>query len=167
MEATQPLMLALVRELDEITVTDRVRQVTDLRAQERLDAELIARVAQLARAPRPVLTRRIAELEREWDVERMLEANAAVLGGGSVLLAAVTGRRWLLLTGAVTVFLLQHAIQGWCPPLELFRRLGMRTRREIDLELHAVKALRGDYDQLRPPSAEGLAAASRGGAGGV
>jgi hypothetical protein len=34
--------------------------------------------------------------------------------------------------------------QGWCPPLTVFRRLGVRTRREIDLERYAIKALRGD-----------------------
>jgi hypothetical protein len=149
MEETHPLVLALLRELDEITVTDRVRQVTDLRAQERLDAELVARVAVLAVAPRPALTARITELEREWDVERVLEANAGLVGGASVVLAVTGGRRWLLLTAAVTAFLFQHAVQGWCPPLEVIRRMGFRTRREIDLELHAVKALRGDYDHLR------------------
>lgn len=149
MEDTHPLVLALLRELDDITVTDRVRQATDLRAQEQLDAELIARVAQLALAPRPALIGRINELEREWDIERVLETNAALLGASGVLLVATSGRRWLLLPAVVTTFLLQHALQGWCPPLALLRRLGFRTRREIDLELHAIKALRGDYDHLR------------------
>ena len=153
MEETRPMVLALLRELDDITVTDRVRQVTDLRAQERLDAELMARVAQLARAPRSGLGARIRELEREWDIERVLEASAALVGGAGVLLAARSNRRWLLLPALVTGFLLQHALQGWCPPLEPLRRMGIRTRREIDLELHAVKALRGDYDQLRSPLA--------------
>ncbi|WP_407921819.1 hypothetical protein, partial [Corallococcus sp. AB049A] len=27
-------------------------------------------------------------------------------------------------------FLLQHGLQGWCPPLPLLRRLGLRTRGE-------------------------------------
>jgi len=149
MEDTHPLVLALLRELDDITVTDRVRQATDLRAQEQLDAELIARVAQLALSPRGALNGRIGELEREWDIERVLETNAAVLGASGILLVAASGRRWLLLPALVTACLLQYALQGWCPPLAPLRRLGFRTRREIDLELHAVKALRGDYDQLR------------------
>jgi len=42
-------------------------------------------------------------------------------------------------------FCLQHALQGWCPPLTLFRRLGIRTQREIDDERTALKALRGDF----------------------
>ena len=40
---------------------------------------------------------------------------------------------------------MQHALQGWCPPIELFRRLGVRTAGEIARERYALKALRGDF----------------------
>jgi hypothetical protein len=45
----------------------------------------------------------------------------------------------------VASFLLQHAVQGWCPPVSIFRRLGVRTMREMDEERYALKALRGDF----------------------
>ena len=45
-------------------------------------------------------------------------------------------------------FLLQHAVQGWCPPLPVFRRYGVRTQTEIDDERYALKALRGDFRGL-------------------
>ena len=32
----------------------------------------------------------------------------------------------------------------------VFRRLGVRTRREIDGEKFALKILRGDFDQVKP-----------------
>ena len=57
-------------------------------------------------------------------------------------------RRWYLLPAAVATFLLQHAVQGWCPPVGLFRRLGVRTQREIDEERYALKVLRGDFDAI-------------------
>jgi hypothetical protein len=47
-------------------------------------------------------------------------------------------------------FLLQHAVQGWCPPLPVFRRWGVRTQPEIDYERYALKALRGDFRNLSP-----------------
>ena len=47
---------------------------------------------------------------------------------------------------------LQHAVQGWCPPLAVWRRLGVRTQSEIDEERYALKALRGDFRDVRPPS---------------
>lgn len=88
---------------------------------------------------------RIQELDREWDIERTLELNAAAFAFTGTLLGAFINRRWLLLPALVTTFLAQHAIQGWCPPLPLFRQMGVRTRKEIDREKYALKALRGDF----------------------
>lgn len=52
---------------------------------------------------------------------------------------------WLVLPALVTAFLFQHAVQGWCPPVPVLRRLGFRTVYEIEQEKQALKALRGDY----------------------
>lgn len=91
---------------------------------------------------------RLAELDREWDVERCLQttASSAILLG--LTLGATGNRRWHLLPLGVAGFLLQHALQGWCPPLPVLRRLGIRTAQEIDEERYALKALRGDFAQL-------------------
>ncbi len=85
---------------------------------------------------------RLTELEREWDIERTLEANAASISVLAVLLGLLTAKRkWFIVPGIVGAFLLQHALQGWCPPLPFFRRLGIRTQTEIERERHALKAL--------------------------
>jgi hypothetical protein len=91
---------------------------------------------------------RLRELDREWDVERVLEANASLFAFTGVVLAATVDKRWLALPAVVTAFLFQHAVQGWCPPLPVLRRLGFRTEREIDTERFALKALRGDFARL-------------------
>jgi hypothetical protein len=89
---------------------------------------------------------RLRALDEEWDIERAIEANASALALFGVLMAAVRGNnRWLMLPIAVTGFLLQHAIQGWCPPIPVLRRLGFRTSYEIEEERQALKALRGDF----------------------
>ena len=93
------------------------------------------------------LTSRILELEREWDVERVLETNASILAFSGVALGFAKSRRWLVAPAVVLGFLLQHALQG-CPPMAVFRRMGVRTRQEIDGEKQALKALRGDFDDL-------------------
>jgi hypothetical protein len=54
-------------------------------------------------------------------------------------------RRFFVFPAVVAGFLLQHALQGWCPPLPAFHRLGVRTPREIDVERTALKAMRGDF----------------------
>lgn len=57
-------------------------------------------------------------------------------------------RRWLALPALVAAFLFQHAIQGWCPPVPILRRLGFRTSYEIEQERQALKALRGDFQNV-------------------
>lgn len=90
---------------------------------------------------------RIRQLDAEWDIERTLEANAAAISLIGIGLGAFVSRKWLILPGIVAGFLLQHALQGWCPPLPVFRRMGIRTSYEIDQERYALKALRGDFCQ--------------------
>jgi hypothetical protein len=126
---------------------DRVRANTSEEVNARLDREMRERVESYASRGGAEITRRIEELDREWDMERLLETNASALAGVGVGLAAATGsRKWLILPGVVLSFLFQHAVQGWCPPVPVFRRLGVRTREEIDRERYALKALRGDFD---------------------
>jgi hypothetical protein len=91
---------------------------------------------------------RLAELDREWDIERTLEANAATVSLIGLALASGVDRRWMALPAAVAAFLLQHALQGWCPPLPVFRRMGVRTAAEIESERYALKALRGDFEPV-------------------
>ncbi|MBM9595242.1 DUF2892 domain-containing protein [Roseitranquillus sediminis] len=92
--------------------------------------------------------RRLRELDREWDIERTLEANASSLALAGVVLGLTHDRRWLGLSAGVLAFLLQHALQGWCPPLPVLRRLGFRTAIEIEQERYALKAIRGDFDHI-------------------
>lgn len=91
---------------------------------------------------------RLNALEYEWDVERMLEANAAAVSMAGVYLGVKKNPRWFAVPGFVGLFLFQHAVQGWCPPASILRRMGFRTQREIDIERVILKARRGDLDQL-------------------
>lgn len=134
---------------------DRVRANTSAEVNVRLDREMCERVESYAGRSETEITRRIEELDREWDMERLLETNASSLAGLGVGLAVTTGnRKWLIVPGVVLSFLFQHAVQGWCPPVPVFRRLGVRTRKEIDREKYALKALRGDFDVVAISSAD-------------
>lgn len=125
----------------------RVPQSTSDEINSRIARETRARVEYYASRPDEI-PNRLAELDNEWDVERMLEANASALAFVGTV-AGLSGRpRWFLLPTFVTAFLFQHALQGWCPPLPVLRRLGFRTAREIEIERSALKALRGDYDLI-------------------
>lgn len=88
------------------------------------------------------IPQRLRELDEEWDVERVLEVNSSALTITGILLSLVRGKKWLLMSAAVQGFFLQHALQGWCPPLPILRKLGIRTQREIDEERFGLMRLR-------------------------
>jgi hypothetical protein len=126
---------------------DRVQNNTSEAVNRMIHAEMLERLIFFALHPERI-EERLHALDQEWDVERALEANAAAFSLGGVTLGLFSSRRWLALPALVAGFLLQHAVQGWCPPLPLLRRLGFRTQREIDQERYALKALRGDFRQV-------------------
>jgi hypothetical protein len=141
----------------------RVPQSTSGKTNAAIDEKARERLRACASRPEDI-PRRLAELEREWDIERTLEANAATLALIGTLFGAFVDRWFLAIPIIVTVFLLQHALQGWCPPLPILRSLGFRTSREIAEERTALKALRGDFGRsvpAAPPNPEAAWAAAR------
>lgn len=129
------------------STANRVSANTDEEINRRIRQETERRLAYYEFHPEEIPAR-LAELDQEWDVERALQANAAALGFTGVVLGCTIGRRWFALPALVSAFLFQHAVQGWCPPLPLLRRMGFRTTEEIDQERYALKALRGDFDPI-------------------
>lgn len=129
--------------------TARVPMNTPTPINEQIRRETEGHVAFYATAGRAAIDRRLAELDREWDIERVLETNAAAVGLLGSVLGMAVDTRFFVLPALAAGFLLQHAIQGWCPPVTLFRRQGFRTTAEIDQERYALKALRGDFRDLQ------------------
>ena len=123
---------------------ERVPKNTSSKVNHRIQGRTLHDVSRFIGADPVFIDERIRQLKREWDIERTLEANAASLGLAGLALGSFVDRRFLILPALVSAFLLQHALQGWCPPIPLFRRLGVRTQREIARERYALKALRGE-----------------------
>ncbi len=122
----------------------RVRSNTVERINQQIDAAIDRNIRYFAQHPDEI-DKRLADLDEEWDVERAIEASAAVAALGGFGFALGGDRRFLVVPFMVAVFLLQHAVQGWCPPVPMLRRLGFRTADEINRERAALKLLRGDY----------------------
>lgn len=101
------------------------------------------RVARYLTASPRALERRLRELDREWDLSRMLVANASGIALAGIGLGALVDRRFYAVPVLAAGFLLQHALQGWCPPVALLRRLGLRTREEIEEERAALLLVLG------------------------
>ena len=127
------------------STVDRVPLHTCETSNERIRQQTEENVAHYAAEGREAIDARLKELDREWDIERTLEMNASTAVLVGLTLGATVNKKFFALPAAVAGFLLQHAIQGWCPPLPIFRRLGFRTQSEIEEERYALKAARGDF----------------------
>jgi hypothetical protein len=126
---------------------DRVRARTHWTVNARLDAEAAERLR--VAADQENHEARLERLAREWDFERVVEAEAAFTGLAGLALAAAVDRRFLIIPGVATAMMLLHALHGWYPLLPLLRRMGIRTQDEIDRERFALKSLRGDFAEVR------------------
>jgi len=123
----------------------RVEEHTAEHINEQIRRQTEENISRTAAAGPAAIERRLAELDQEWDMERTLQTNFATVVLAGIGLGALVDRRWYLLPAVASGFMIQHALQGWCPPVEVFRRLGFRTAAEIDHERYALKALRGDF----------------------
>lgn len=130
----------------------RVEGNTNKELNLRIARRTAANVAEAAAGGRAAISGRLRKLDEEWDIERVLETNASLAVLVSVGLGFSVNRKWFGLAGVVAGFLFQHALQGWCPPIPLFRRLGVRTEKEISQERLALRVLRGDLQPVGTPS---------------
>ena len=138
----------------DMVMTSSARRVAEHTApgvNERIRTETDRRIAYFADHPDEI-DARLRELDEEWDIERTLETGSSALTLTGLVLGIGVSRKWLLLSLAVQGFFMQHALKGWCPPLPLFRRMGVRTQFEIERERYALRALRGDA--IAPRGAE-------------
>jgi hypothetical protein len=139
-------------ELKEHNIHGRVRENTPEEINLEIDEQVLTKIKQYGNLSAAEITQRLDVLRNEWDIERTLEVNASVFMLAGLVMGKLLDKRWYLLSATVAAFLLQHGLQGWCPPLPLFRALGVRTRQEIDEEIYALKVLRGDLDTISASS---------------
>ena len=131
---------------------DRIRNNTPDSINQKIDQKTQQNIQYYNKQNEMVIKSRIKELDHEWDIERVLALNASLFALTGTILGITVNKKWLILPVVVTSFLAQHAVQGWCPPLPLFRKSGFRSRKEIDLERYALvetledrKAMDNDY----------------------
>jgi hypothetical protein len=134
---------------------DRVVSRTDPALNERIQRQIGMSLCYYRTHPEQI-DQRLRELDEEWDVERALEAASSVLS-----LAGFTWglfrKRWWLIGLAAQGFFLQHALQGWAPPVDFVRRLGFRTAHEIEAERHQLLVLLGERALGQRPGVAGEA----------
>ena len=119
----------------------RVARNTSQTTNRHLAAKTAKRLMKLSLEDSQAMKNRIRQLDQEWDTERILETEAAGLILLGLGLGATIHKRWYLLSGITAGFLMQHALQGWCPTLPFLRSMGVRTAQEIEAERANIQAM--------------------------
>src|SRR5437899_1819207 len=91
---------------------DWVRAHTKPEINEKIDTETERRIRFFAAQEPQAISERLQELDREWDIERVLETNAASLILLGTLLGATASRKWFIVPLVVSGLLLRHALEG-------------------------------------------------------
>lgn len=116
---------------------DRVRDLTADKVNSKIDLKT-ERIIRGVKAMGPeAVEARLKELDKEWDIDRVLMFNFSALVFAQ-LLAAKKNPKWLWGPIIQTPFLFLHSTLGWCPPSLWFRPMGFRTKKEIQSEREAL-----------------------------
>ena len=121
-------------------VTDRVRANTWVPVNNRLDTEAQLRIREASSsASTDALSRRITQLDHEWDFDRTVETEASVMGLLGLALGIVVDKRFLMLPAFVSTILVLHAthdlVEGDAAAqaqVALHRRVGPDVPREAE-----------------------------------
>lgn len=129
--------------------TDAARSHVPAEVNKRIDERVERCVRHMAEQDRGEISCYLEKLDREWDLNRAV----TVVGSLVTMMGLALGRRdgggWRVLGGVAAALVLQHGLFGFGPLSRLVRVLGgVRSRREIDLEKFALKALRGDFERI-------------------
>ena len=127
---------------------DRVRVRTPEGLNAQIDHCTASRVSDYATRSGLEIESYMAKLDRAWALDRALVAISSGLAMAAIALGS-RRRSWLILAGLTSASLLRFALDGGGLGAAMLRRLGFRTRREIDSERCALKALRGDFELVR------------------
>lgn len=135
---------------------ERIPARSAVRVNTRMHKDMARRMEYYQRHPEEI-SRRLAELDEEWDIDRTVNANLSILALSSLLQSLIIGRKPVFVAAGCIAFQLQHAIQGWSPPARIFRSLGFRTAAEIEDERKALSDLRGGSGTVELDSGETIA----------
>ncbi len=126
--------------------SDRVRALSSSQANWNIDKKTERLLKGVEALGPEAIKERLDELDKEWDIDRVLMVNFSILVFAQ-LLAARKNKKWLWGPIIQTPFLFMHATIGWCPPTLWFRPLGFRTKSEIQAEKEILKYLHRETAQ--------------------
>ncbi len=133
-----------------VATTNRVETNTSGSLDTEFQRQLRENISRYANATPAEIEQRLEELDKEWNIERVIEIEAPTMIGLGAILGATLNRSWFMLSAVAASMVILHNTQGWYPLIPVFRRLGLRSQNEIEQERSALRALRGDHKDYQP-----------------
>jgi hypothetical protein len=99
---------------------------------------------------------RLAALEDEPELETVATLGLAGAGVLALIFGLLGSRLWRLLAWLVLPLIFAHARGRLAAPGQFLKTLGLRSRKEIEEEKYALKALRGDFRDMGESQPEGM-----------
>lgn len=127
---------------------ENVRKVSSDKQNAVIDKTILLNIKEYAGKSPEEISQRIKALDKEWDIERVLDLNMSAMALCGIASSLLFNKYSIILPILLLLFFIWHAFQGWCPPIPILRLLKIRTRPEIDREKYALKAMRGDFNGL-------------------
>jgi len=127
---------------------ERVEVNTSQATRDKFDRMLTANISRFIHAGPAEIENRLAELDREWNVERLIEVEAPLMIGLGVVLGLAHSPKWFGLSAFAAGMVILHGVQGWYPLLPVFQSLGFRSENDIEQERNALRALHGDQQRF-------------------
>lgn len=94
-----------------------------------------------------VISSRLKELEKEWDLERVHELNNSLYELHGTLLGKLLNKHFSQLPISTTMRLAQEMGNNWNPPAGMFKSLGYRTKEEIENEKRTLLSPTSDSEE--------------------
>jgi hypothetical protein len=130
---------------------DRVRNHSPKSLNKTIDREIDYLVKITIEKGPFAIRQRLSDLDKEWDLDRalmLLYSGALILQLGNALKNKNKKSLWLPLLQSS--FILLHATYGWSPAILLLRKLGFRTRFEIQTEREDLLKALSVVEKERP-----------------
>ena len=128
------------------STTERVDNNISQERREELDRQLKEAISKYQHADSQQIDRRLAELDQEWDIERVIEVEAPLMIGLGAGLGLLHSPKWFGLSAVAASMVILHNTQGWYPLLPVFQRMGIRSQNDIEQERSALRVLRKDHE---------------------
>jgi hypothetical protein len=136
-------------------IEDPIRDESPSWVNANIDRETLARLESMKDASPEEIEERVDELAWEYDVSCATTVTLATFSLAGLALSRLSSK-FLAVPAIASGLLVWENLPVPSAAAPLFRRLGFRSRTEIERERHALKMLRGDYRRAEEdPTAKG------------